>query len=127
SLDLSTVLKAGQAISGEIVLDRLLDKLMQVAIENAGAQRGCLMLEKDGRLSIEAERSVDGVASSARLPQPLEGNERLSPGIVKYVARTREAVVLNDAAAEGMFTADPYVARKRSRSVLCAPLVNQSK
>src|SRR5262249_9217218 len=59
SLDLTTVMKASQVISSEIVLDRLLGKLMKIALEGAGAQKGILILEKQGRVSIEAEASID--------------------------------------------------------------------
>jgi predicted ATPase/signal transduction histidine kinase/tRNA A-37 threonylcarbamoyl transferase component Bud32 len=125
ALDLATVLKAAQAISGEIVLDRLLDKLMRIVIENAGAQRGFLILDKGG-LSIEAERALDA-EPAALLPAPVEHSDLLSPAIVHYVARTTESVVLNDAAVEGMFTADPYVSLRKPKSVLCAPLINQGR
>jgi predicted ATPase/signal transduction histidine kinase len=124
-LDLSTVLKAAQAISGEIMLDRLLDKLMQIAIENAGAQRGVFILKRESRFVIQADRTV-GVESATTLPAPVD-DQRLSSAIVHYVARTGESVVLNDAAVEGMFTRDPYIVRRRPRSVLCAPLLNQGK
>ncbi|ADO72242.1 Sensor protein [Stigmatella aurantiaca DW4/3-1] len=125
-LDLATVLKAAQAISGEIVLGRLLDRLMRIAIENAGAQRGLLVLVREGQLIVEAEQSVEP-AAPAELPAPVETTSLLSAAIVHFVARTLENVVLDDASVKGMFTQDPYVSRQRPRSVLCAPLVNQGK
>ncbi|ATB37436.1 protein kinase [Cystobacter fuscus] len=126
ALDASTVLKAAQALSGELVLERLVDTLMRFAIENAGAQRGLLLMERHGRLAIVAERSLSGPAS-APLPAPFEGDERLSSAIVHYVVRTGESVVLDNAAAEGRFTTDTYVVQHAARSVLCAPLVTQGK
>ncbi len=108
------------------MLDRLLDNLMRIAIENAGAQRGALMLERDGPLSIAAQRTVEA-ENQAESPEPLSGDALLSSAIVQYVVRTGESVLLNDAAAEGLFTTDAYVLRHRPRSVLCAPLVNRGK
>ncbi|MFT3768295.1 MAG: GAF domain-containing protein [Minicystis sp.] len=126
ALDLRTVLKAALAVSGELVLDRLLDNLMRFAMENAGAERGYLILERDGALIIEAQRPAEG-EPSLTLPRPVPGCEMLSEGIVQYAARTGESVVLDDAAVRGMFTTDPYVTRRSPRSVLCAPLLSQGR
>ncbi len=125
-LDLSTVMKAAQAISGEIVLDKLLAKLIELAIENAGAQKGFLILSQNGQLLIEAEGEVDG---EVRVLQstPVGTSPNLPEAIVNYVARTQENQVLNDAAREGIFTTDAYIAAKKPKSVLCAPILNQGK
>ncbi|MFL5350954.1 MAG: AAA family ATPase [Hyalangium sp.] len=125
-LDLATVVKAAQAVSGEILLEPLLERLMRILIENAGAQRGALVLVRDDRLLIEAVQEVRS-ASFARLSVPLEGCTLLSEAIVQFVARTRENVVLDNASAEGLFSRDPYVVQHRLRSVLCAPLINQGR
>jgi histidine kinase len=125
-LDLSTVLKAEQTISGEIRLDRLLDRLIQIAMENAGAQRGMLILVRGGQLTIEAEQTM-GPSSAPALPEAVEGSPRLSTAIVHFAARTLENVVLDDASTQGMFIHDPYVAQHHLRSVLCAPLINQGQ
>jgi PAS domain S-box-containing protein len=132
-LDLRTVMKALQAISGEILLDRLLEQLMKIVIENAGAQTGYLVLEKGvrhqgkaGQWAIEAEGTV-GKADVTVL-QSIPATERVLPmSVVNYVARTKENVVLDDAANEGPFTQDPYVKANQSRSILCAPLLYQRK
>ncbi|MBW4492054.1 MAG: AAA family ATPase [Oscillatoria princeps RMCB-10] len=126
SLDLATVIKASQAVSGEIVLSNLLAKLMKIAIENAGAQTGVLILEKEGKLLIEAQGSVDG---DVRVLQgmPVERSEQLPQSALNYVARTGENVVLSDASREGTFTADSYIASQKPKSVLCTPLLHQGK
>lgn len=127
SLDLATVMKAARAISGEIVLGRLLDNLMRIAIENAGAQQGFLVLERDGNLVVAAEHhgaQGEGVST----PEiPLEQEPRISHGIVQFVHRTRDSVVLGDASREGLFVADPHVAAAQTRSVLCAPLLHRGQ
>jgi signal transduction histidine kinase/ActR/RegA family two-component response regulator len=126
-LDLSTVMKAAQAISGEINLDRLLVKLMAIVIENAGAEKGYLLLAVNGRLAIKVCGTIEGAEVVNAPAQPLEKNDQLSAGIVRYVNRTREALVLHDAAHEGHFTKDVYVQKWQPKSILCMPLQQQGK
>lgn len=126
TLDLATMMKASQTISSEIVLDRLLAKLIEIVIENAGAQFGYLILESGGNLLIEAYGATREEKPIVRQSMPMKMADNLSPAIVNYVARTREYVVLNDAASEGLFSTDPYVKTRRPRSVLCAPIVHKS-
>ncbi len=127
TLDLATVMKASQAISGEIVLDKLLGSLMKILIENAGAQVGYLILETEGKLLIEASGAADSDNITVLQSIPLESSQRVSPTIINYVARTSESVVLNDATSEGNFTNDPYIKEHQPKSILCVPLINQGK
>jgi predicted ATPase/class 3 adenylate cyclase/tRNA A-37 threonylcarbamoyl transferase component Bud32 len=128
-LDLPSVIKASQAISGEIVLDALLENMMQIVIENAGAERGVLILDKDGRWYIEAEGSITTNEVTVLQSIPIEGENEvpLPTTLVNYVARTRQNVVLNDASQEGQFTQDDYITNYQPRSMMCAPLLNQGK
>ena len=127
ALDLMAVMKASRAISGEIVLGELLRKLMSTVVENAGAQRGLLVLKGDHEVIVEA----GGEASSADQIQvseaPIEARSDVSLAIVRYVERTRESVVLGDAANAGQFRSDPYVSQVRPKSILCLPVVEQQK
>ncbi len=125
-LDLSSVLKASQAISEEIVLDKLLANLMEIVIENAGAQQGYLLLKQAGRWVIEAEGVVDQATVTTLQSLPVEAGQ-VAPAIVNYVARTHEAVVLDDAVNLGDFTGDAYIVTHRPKSVLCLPLLNQGQ
>ena len=133
TLDLATVMKASQAISGEIVLSKLLERLMKIAIENAGAQKGFLILGKAGNWAIEAEGSVkeDEVSVLRSLPLNAEAASgempKLASAIAHYVIRTQENVLLNNATQEGQFTRDPYIAATQPKSILCTPLVHQGK
>jgi predicted ATPase/GAF domain-containing protein/HPt (histidine-containing phosphotransfer) domain-containing protein len=123
SLDLGTVLAASQAIAQEVTLARLLANLMKIAIENAGAAEGVLLDARTGELRPRAAgRLVEG-----RLEVRVEGAERASycASIAQYVARTHETVVLHDAAREGPFVGDPYIAKRAPRSILCVPLLRQ--
>ena len=124
-LDLATVMKASQAISGEIVLEKLLGNLMNIIIENAGAQVGYLILETDGTLLIEAAGEVN--SDNIAVLQSIPTDNRLSAAILNYVVRTKESVVLDDAASEGKYTNDPYIKENQSKSILCLPLINQAQ
>jgi predicted ATPase/signal transduction histidine kinase/tRNA A-37 threonylcarbamoyl transferase component Bud32 len=127
-LELSSMMKAAQAISGEIMLDRLVRSLLSIMVENAGAQRGLLLLDKEGQLVIKAEWAAGQSEDIDRTETPIgDSDGQLSSSIVHYAARTGESVVLANATQEGLFTKDPYVTRHRPRSVLCAPLLNQGK
>ncbi len=123
SLDLAAVIRAAQALSGEIQLAGLLRRLLTLMVENAGAERAFLILKKGGALTVEA--SLDGDRVTAGAPVPLEASDALSAAVVYYVARTGERVLLHDALAEGAFTGDDYILRRRPRSVLALPLLKQ--
>ena len=127
SLDILTVTKTAHAIASEIVLEDLLRKLMKIAIESAGAQRGLFLRETDGQLFIEAEGSIDSDEVRVLEARPVDEGARLSRGVVYYVHKTGEAVVIGDAAADERFSSDPYVARVGPRSILSVPVVYQGK
>jgi len=126
-LDLATVMKASLAISSEIVLDKLLASLMRISLENAGAQLGFLILVRDGQLLILAKASVFSEDVAVLQFTPVEGYQDLPVTVINYVERTRSDLVLSNAAAEGLFTADPYVAQHQLQSILCTPIINQGK
>ena len=125
ALDLATVMKASQAISGEIVLSKLLEKLMKIIIENAGAQVGYLIWESQGKMAIEASSYVDD--RQVTVLQSLPMDDRVPESLLNYVTRTRETVVKHDAVREGRFTKDPYIQGHQTKSILCVPLINQGK
>jgi PAS domain S-box-containing protein len=124
-LDLATVIKASQAISGEIVLEKLIDTLMRTAIEHAGAERGLLILSRDAEQRIEAEARSDHDKVAVHFRQSAVTSLELPDSLFRYVIRTKETVTLNDASAENLFSGDEYFHRKSCRSVLCLPLVKQ--
>ncbi len=124
ALDFASVVKASQAISGEIVLETLLARLMHTVIENAGAERGLLLLDKGGRWVVEAEGHIDWDDVTVLQSLPLAAAS-VPPTVINYVARTRENIVLADAAEEGQFTEDAYIQAHQPRSILCSPLIHQ--
>ncbi|MCY1061627.1 AAA family ATPase [Nannocystis sp. SCPEA4] len=127
ALDIGSALKASQAISGEIVLDRLLDTLMRVVVENAGARRGVLLLLHEGRLVVEAEHRIGEAAVHVLGAAPLEGRSDLPRSVITYVARTREPVLLDDRAMDGPFGRDPRFAGAAPCSSLAAPIVYKGR
>jgi PAS domain S-box-containing protein len=127
NLDITTVMKASQAISGEIMLDKLMSSLMKILIESAGARRGYLILSSQGQLFIEAKGTINSQQITLLQSIPVETCQKLSGAIVNYVARTQESVVLDDAAREGQFTNDPYIQKHQPKSILCVPLINQAQ
>ncbi len=126
-LDLATVMKVSQAISGEIVLEKLLDTLMRTAIEQAGAERGLLILPRGAEQRIEAEATTSGDTVVVRLCDEAVAGAALPESVLHYVLRTREGVILDDASAETAFSADPNIRLRCARSILCLPLLNQAK
>jgi PAS domain S-box-containing protein len=126
-LDISALVAASQAVSGEIVLDRLIETLMRLALEHAGAERGLLIMLRGGSLQIEAEAKtvLDKVAvvRQAEIVTPTQ----LPRTLLHTVIRTQESVILNDASVQNPFSADEYIRDMRPRSVLCLPLVKQTQ
>ncbi|HEY9641441.1 MAG TPA: PAS domain-containing protein [Coleofasciculaceae cyanobacterium] len=129
ALDLATVMKAAQAISSEIELERLLNSLMQILIENAGAQTGCLLLENSGVWTIEAacELNEGKQVCTTQVLRSIPIANHLPESIIQYVIRTHESVILSDATREGNFINDPHIQQNQTQSLLCLPLLNQSK
>jgi PAS domain S-box-containing protein len=125
-LDLATVINVSQAVSGEIVLERLLDTLMRTAIEQAGAERGLLVLTRGTELRIAAEATTSS-GVTVRLRDDLVSADALPESILLYVLRTRESVIIADAVAQNPFDGDPYICQRRAHSILCVPLVTQAK
>jgi PAS domain S-box-containing protein len=122
-LDLATVIEVSQAASGEILLEKLIETVMVHAVEHAGAERGLLILLRDGEPWIEAEATTDQDRVAVSLRHAIARPGELPESMLRYVIRTRESVILDDAATQNLFSADEYIRQKRSRSVLCLPLI----
>lgn len=125
SLDLAAVIKASQVISGELLPDQLIVTLMQLVVENAGAERGALILRKAEQLVLVAQCSNGQdchLQSTA-----VEISETIPKTLVNYVFRTAQTFVVDDMNAVHQFAADPYIMQQRPRSVLCLPLMKQNQ
>ena len=127
-LDLATVVKLSQAVSGTIVLEKLLDKLMRTALEHAGAERGLLILSRGAEQRIAAEATAGSDTVTVQLSDEPVTAAVLPESVLHYVLRTQESVILDDAAAaENPFVADPYIRQRQARSILCLALINQGQ
>ena len=126
-LDLATLIKLSQAISSEVVLEKLIDTLMRTAVEHAGAERGLLILSQgdEYRIVAEATTGSDTVAIGSR--QASVTTADLPVAVLQYVVRTKESVLLHDAASEKQFSADDYIRRHHARSILCLPLLKEAR
>jgi len=126
-LDVGTVVKASQALSSEIVLSKLIEKLMRIAVEHAGAERGLLILLRGAEPRIEAVATTGhGKVEVAVRPTVITPDD-LPQSALQYVIRTRERVVLDDPSVGNLYSEDEYVRHKRPRSVLCLPILKQAK
>ncbi|MEJ6487007.1 AAA family ATPase [Nostoc punctiforme UO1] len=129
-LDFLSIVKASQTISSEIVLSRLLKTLMQIVIEQAGAEIGYLLLEHEQNLVIEVEAKVNPQAEKLNVSRPIfqsEISQLIPQSMLNYVQRTQETVILQNATEQNLFSGDEYVIQKQPKSVLCLPIARQSK
>jgi PAS domain S-box-containing protein len=126
-LDLATVIKVSHAISGEIVLQKLINKLMRIALEQAGAERGLLILARGNEQRIEAEANSDCDKVTVHFRRSLVAPSELPESLFRHVIRTQESVTLYDALTENLFSEDEYIRRRGPRSVFCLPLIKQRK
>jgi histidine kinase len=126
-LDISTVLKAATIISREVVPSNLLSVLMKIVIENAGAQRGFILLDAADGLAIQA-RGEDAGATIEVLQNLLaETSEDLSVPLAQFVHRTREPLVIADALSDERCRSQPYIVKRRPVSILCVPILNRGR
>ncbi|MEM5769025.1 MAG: LuxR C-terminal-related transcriptional regulator, partial [Bacillota bacterium] len=122
-LGLYAIRTAVHKMAAETDSQTLLYGFLEMAIEQAGADKGYLILEKDETLFVEAMKESDTSIQVPVPPVPLEKSTDLSRRVVRYVARTLEVAVVNDTEHIGVFARDPYLARRRTRSIVCLPLL----
>jgi PAS domain S-box-containing protein len=126
-LDVASVVKASQAVSSEIVLPKLIERLMTIALENAGADRGLLILPAEDDHLIQAEAKAAGDQVEIALGQKLITGMTCPESLVRYVIRTHESVILDDASRPSLFSDDDYLRGGQTKSILCLPLIKQGR
>lgn len=126
NLDLATVLEVSRAISGEIVLERMIDRLMRLTMEHAGAARASLLLWRPGGLVLVAEAVAQRDVVVMRAEDEFK-DASFAESVLQYVGRTQEIIVLDDALVDDRFNTDSYVRGNKIRSLLAMPLINQAK
>jgi len=129
ALDLSSVIKASQTISGEIVLDQLWKTTLHILLENAGAQHGAFVTRQGDRLTILAEGRAGEAATRPAAGAAVSGGEgpQLPVSMVHSVFRTAAPLVVDDATASARFAEDPYIVRHRPKSVICVPILRRGQ
>jgi PAS domain S-box-containing protein len=126
-LDLATVIKVSQAVSSEIDLGKLIEKLMTIAVEHAGAERGLLFLPHEHEHRIAAAATTHDDKVQVMLGPEFADFAKFPESIFRYVIRTRESVILNDASVQNLFSADEYLRSRQCKSILCTPLLKQGE
>ncbi|MDX1961262.1 MAG: AAA family ATPase [Leptospiraceae bacterium] len=123
NLDIQSVLKSSNAISGEIKLESLLKKLIEIVMENAGAEKGILLLNQNGNLTVDALGDVKTGEVKMIPGVSIQAYQDLPISIIYYVMRTKENLVLSNCASDDRFRVDPYIFKNKTLSVLCAPII----
>jgi predicted ATPase/signal transduction histidine kinase len=126
-LDVGAVVTATHALSREIVLERLVETLMRCTLEHAGGQRCVLVTMQADVLQMEAEAQVHGESVNLQMRSGASTSTDLPLALVRSVMRTGEMLVLHDARENREWSGDAYIRATRPRSVLCLPLLNQSR
>jgi predicted ATPase/GAF domain-containing protein len=125
--DIHSVLKAAQTVAGELVMDRMLARLIGLVIESAGAQSGYLLLEESGKWCVVAEQRPGKLTLEVLQWRPLEDSPEIAASVVHYVARTQNTVNLADATKSTLFAADSSLVARGCKSVLCLPIINRGE
>lgn len=126
-LDLASLFKSATSISSEIVLEKLLPTMIYIAVENAGAQSGYLLLEQDGNLFLNAFYHIEKAEGQLLSNLPLQESNSVPKSIIHYIFRTGTPLVLDNATGDHRFRQDPYFTDKAPKSILCHPLIYQGK
>ena len=126
SLDFRSILKASQNISGNTDLNDLIECLLDIVIENAGAQKALLILQEDGEYVIEGVKSIAG-ESAIKAPIKLEQCNHVPRNLINFVGRSSKVVVYEDACTDQDVIADDYFENNKIGSVLCLPVVRQGE
>ena len=126
-LDMDTVFETAQAFSREIDLSKLAQTIMDMLIKYAGAGKGCLLLGNDSTWQIWASVNMADTRKQLDLHVNMERSDELPTGIVRYVVRTCNTVILNNPSEYGRFSAEPYLCRVQPKSILCLPLMHQDQ
>lgn len=125
-LDVETVIKASQSLSSEIVLSDLLSTLLTIAMENAGAQAGVLLLEHDHQLLIEVTHHHPCQVTDQRMAV-LDAEQSLPITLIQYVARTQKPLLIENAVESTQFSQDAYIQQYQPKSICCMPIVHQAQ
>ncbi|TYQ31106.1 AAA family ATPase [Pseudanabaena sp. UWO310] len=125
TLDLESVLKASQILSSEIQLDRLLATLLHTVLENAGADKGALLMPREHQWYVEALATIDSPAQVETIELPR--SQEVPHSLINNVKRSLQTVVIDNAVLHPSLAADAYILQKQPKSLLCTPILQQGK
>ncbi len=125
-LDVKSIIKASQTLSGEVQLENLLEKMMNILIENAGAQRGLFIENTGDSLLIQAEGAKDAVSGILNA-LPVEESDKLPLSVVNYVARSKKKLVFDNLSKNPSYSSDPYIQKEQPKSVVCFPILRHEE
>ncbi|WP_256806254.1 AAA family ATPase [Bradyrhizobium sp. Bra64] len=126
-MDVTTVVKASQAVSSEIELPKLIETLMKIALQNAGADRGLLILARHDDFWIEAEGQSKGDEFAVVMERTALSAPECPEALVRYVIRSQKPLIIDDATRPDPLYGADYLHRRHPRSILCLPLMKQAK
>ncbi|WP_258358985.1 AAA family ATPase [Moorella sulfitireducens] len=129
TVDMRAVYRAAQVLSGTIVLEDLLPQMMEITMQNAGANRGAFLMQREGQLYLEARAVTgrEGIEVEVLPSLPLELAGMLPRSIIDRAFTGGETIVLDNAACDPVFGSDPALAGRDPLSVLCLPIVRQGR
>ena len=127
TLDISSIFKASQSFSGEIKFEKLLKSIMQIIIENAGAENCTIIHNDSGNYTIEAESQLKNNYTKILQNESIENSEKLPQSILKYVIRTKKAITLSNAFIDKTYGKDKYISTNNIKSLLCYPIIYKNK
>ncbi|WP_437614646.1 AAA family ATPase [Sorangium sp. So ce834] len=125
-LDAAALIRAAQAVAREIDLGRVMARLLRLAVESVGAQRGALILDHEGGPRVEAVVEDEGEVRVGP-STPVRESGAAAARVIELAMSAGGAVVVADAAQDARLDGDPYVAARKPRSVLALPMVSQGE
>jgi predicted ATPase/signal transduction histidine kinase len=127
ALNVESLLKAATALSSEMRLDKMLENLLTIVLQQAGAQEGYVLINKDDSLEVVAKGRAGQAEVEFLAGLPVEEYNELPSSIINLTFRIKEELVLSDAQNDKRFAADAVVAIRYIRSVLCFPVIRQQR
>jgi len=126
-LDLTSIVKASQSLSGEVKLDNLLKNMLMLIMENAGADYAVIITNEDGKYNIEAKGKYGSEHFEILQTENLEKTESVSVNIVRYVIRTEKLLVVDNAITDSKYSQDKYIKINKVKSIFCFPVIHKNK
>ncbi|QTA80768.1 Protein kinase and AAA ATPase domains-containing protein [Desulfonema limicola] len=126
-LDTASIIKVSQTLSQEVQLNRLIENMLGIAMENAGATKGVLIIKENDNLLIQAKSRITDKKIGIMQAVPVEQSRELPLSVVHYAARTQNPLIINDLTRDMTYADDPYIRNSQLKSLICLPIIHQGK